>query len=88
MEQPLAKSVESSIMVSMSDLEEKNKKEQEILRPPIVESLLKIPRQKQQKSLGEKIIVKKRIVDSFGQSAKPMDLKLIDLNQSPKRVSV
>ena len=87
LEQPLAKSVESSIMVSMSDLEEKNKREQESLGPLRLGSLLKIPRQKQQKSLGEKIIVKKRIVDSFGLSAKPMDLKLIDLNQSPKRVT-
>ena len=77
-EQPLVKRVESSMMVSMSDLEDKNKKEQESMRPLRLESLLNIPRQ----GLSEKIIVKKRIVDSFGQSAKPMDLKIIDLNQN------
>ena len=79
--QPLVKSVETSVMVSMSDFEEKNRTEQDLLRPQMVDSLLQIRRQRKQKSPGEK--TKKRILDSFRQSAKPMDLKIIDLNQKP-----
>jgi len=78
--QPLVKSIESSIIVSLDDFEEKNKREQEILRPQIVDSLGEIRRQRKEKSSGEKM--KRRILSSFGQSAKPMDLKIIDLNQN------
>ena len=77
--QPLVKSVESSIIVSLDDFEEKNKREQEILRPQIVESLKVIKRQRKEKSPGEKL--KRRILSSFGQSTKSMNLKMIDLNQ-------
>ena len=78
--QPLNKSAESSIVLSLVNLEEKNKKEQEILRPPIVESLLQI--QKERKRMSPEKKTKKWVLDSFSKSAKPMNLKLIDLNQT------
>ena len=78
-DQPLVKSVESSIMVSLSDFEASHQKERELLRPQMVESLLQIRRQRKEKSSREK--TKKRIFGSFGQPAKPMNLKMIDLNQ-------
>ena len=77
--QPLVKSVESSIVGSLDDFEEKNKKEQEILRPQMVESLFHIRRQPEEKTSGQKM--KRRILGSFGQSTKSMNLKMIDLNQ-------
>ena len=77
--QPLAKSVESSILVSLGDVEDSNKSIKELLRPRMVESLLQTRRQRKQKSPDGK--TKKRIPGSFGQPAKPMNLKMIDLNQ-------
>ena len=66
-------------MVSLSDLEASHQKERELLRPQMVESLLQIRRQRKEKSSSEKM--KKRVLGSFGQPAKPMNLAMIDLNQ-------
>ena len=73
------KSVESSIMAPLGDFEEHNKEKTEILRPRKLESLVSIRRQEKQKSPDKKM--KRRILASFGQSAKPMNLRTIDQNQ-------
>ena len=53
-DQPLAKSVESSIMVSLSDVEDSNKSIKEPLRPRMVESLLQTRRQRKEKNPSDK----------------------------------
>ena len=77
--QPFVKSVESSIIASLEDFEESNKPIKELLRPRMVESLLQIRRQRKKKSSGEN--KKRRILNSFGQSAKPMNLRMIGGNK-------
>ena len=77
--QPLVKSVESSIIASLEDFEESNKPIKELLRPRMVESLLQIRRQRKEKSSGEKM--KRRTLNSFGQSTKPMNLRMIGRNK-------